>query len=429
MIRIVKTNCNFERETLSAPFGFKGKYSSEAWQAVAQMESDTGKIGLGLSNYGVLWSDERVFVENGETTGNNMMFLMMAHALRAAQGMRFETPMDLLDQLLPDTFEYGKMITGNPDLHLTFVLNALVAVDNAAWMLYAKENSITDFDGIIPSGSKQALSFKHKELANIPLIPYGLGADEIREIVEEGSFFLKVKIGSDPEKDGDPEKMLAWDMRRLTDIHHIAGGRRIPYSENGMIPYYLDANGRYPNKEYLLRLLDHADKIGALERIMILEEPFREEYKIDVSDIPVRLASDESAHSDEHTLERIQLGYGAIALKPIAKTLSMSFRIAKTACDNGIPCFCADLTVNPIVLDWNKNVAARLSPLPGMKIGVIESNGKQNYKNWELMKSYHPCYKAAWMDAEKGLYRLDEDFYQRSGGIFMTSGHYEALVR
>ena len=57
--------------------------------------------------------------------------------------------------------------------------------------------------------------------------------------------------------------------------------------------------------------------------------------------------------------------------------------MAKAAADAGIPCFCADLTVNPIMIDWNKNFAARLEQLSGMKIGVLETNGAQNYKNWK----------------------------------------------
>lgn len=428
MIKIKNTNCNFEREASVAPLGFKGKYSIEAWQAVTYIESDTGVQTIGLSNYGILWSDGRVFVENGVMAGNSMMFLMMVYALRMAQGMSFETPADLLDQLLPIIYEYGKKITNNPALRLTFALNSLVAVDNAAWMLYVREKGIKAFDDMIPLDSRAALPYKHERLANIPLITYGLSPDQIRKIIDDGYFFLKIKIGSDPEKDGNPEKMLAWDKQRLTDIHNIVKDRRIPYTDSGFIPYYLDANGRYPDKEMLLRLIDHADKIGALERIMIVEEPFSEECKVDVSDIPARLASDESAHSDKDALERIELGYRAIALKPIAKTMSISFKIAKIAHDMGVPCFCADLTVNPIVLDWNKNVAARLAPLPGMKIGVIESNGHQNYKNWELMKSYHPCYGASWMNVEGGLFSLDADFYKRSGGIFMTSRHYKSLV-
>ncbi len=149
-----------------------------------------------------------------------------------------------------------------------------------------------------------------------------------------------------------------------------------------------------------------------------MEEPFPEEFKEDVSDIPVRLAADESAHSDEDAAERIELGYTAIALKPIAKTMSMSLKIAKLAHEKSIPCFCADLTVNPILVDWNKNVAARLPALPGMKIGVCESNGHQNYKNWQQMKQAHPMAGSSWITPENGMFKLNESFYKNSGGIF-----------
>lgn len=175
-------------------------------------------------------------------------------------------------------------------------------------------------------------------------------------------------------------------------------------------------------------LLDHAEKIGALYRIMIMEEPFPEEYGIDVRDIPVRLAADESAHSDKDALDRIEMGYGAIALKPIAKTMSMSLRIAQVAHERGVPCFCADLTVNPVLVEWNKNVACRLAPLPGMKVGVLEVNGHQNYKNWEAMRSYHPHYGASWTEVADGLFHLDGDFYARSGGMLEASRHYLQAV-
>ena len=56
-----------------------------------------------------------------------------------------------------------------------------------------------------------------------------------------------------------------------------------------------------------------------------------------------------------------------------------------------IPCFCADLTVNPILVEWNKNVAARLKSFPGYgNLGLVESNGHQNYRNWNTMLNYHP---------------------------------------
>jgi L-alanine-DL-glutamate epimerase-like enolase superfamily enzyme len=139
--------------------------------------------------------------------------------------------------------------------------------------------------------------------------------------------------------------------------------------------------------------------------------------EIDVSDIPVRLAADESAHTDKDALARIQMGYGAIALKPIAKTLSMTLKIAQIAAQENIPCFCADLTVNPILVDWNKNVAARLKPFPGLETGLLETNGHQNYKNWEKMESFHPFSKASWRKVKKGVFELDSDFFSQSGGI------------
>jgi len=428
MTMITKTYCDFEREPLITPFGFKGGYISEEWQSIALVENQSGLQGVASSVLGILWSDGQVFFSTPEAVGNSIMFMMTAHALRAAEGIEFDTPMDLLDQLLPITYEYGKKITGLADLRLTFALNALVPVDHAAWLLYCREKGITSFDDMLPADIKPALSYRNDTLASIPLITYGIPISGVLEEINNGCFFLKIKIGADPDKDGSQEKMLEWDKKRLSDIHEVIKDREIPYTDNGYIPYYLDANGRYDSKDRLLRLLDHAEKIGALERIMIMEEPFPEEYKVDVHDVPVRLASDESAHSNKDAIERIDLGYGAIALKPIAKTMSMSLKIAKTAWEKGVPCFCADLTVNPVMIDWNKNVAARLAPLPGLKIGLLETNGHQYYANWKAMKGYHPCNGAPWTETVNGMFTLDDDFYARSGGIFEVSDHYRNVV-
>ena len=201
-----------------------------------------------------------------------------------------------------------------------------------------------------------------------------------------------------------------------------------PHTKNGRLPYYFDANGRYEKKETLLRLLDHAREIGAFDQIAIIEEPFPEELEIDVGDIGVRLAADESAHTDADAVRRIEMGYGAIALKPIAKTLSMTLKIAQAAHERGVPCFCADLTVNPILVDWNKNVAARLAPLPRPR-----SRPAGNQRPPELPElggdasRYHPVRRRAWTQPRQGLFHLDEDFYARSGGIFLPSPHYEAM--
>lgn len=429
MIEIVRVGDNFERESLLHPFGFKGGFLTEAWQSVALMQSSNALTGLGLQTQSVLWSDAEVFTRNSEAAGNCFMYSMMAHSLRCAVGCSFNTPIDLLEELLPIAWDYGKRITGNPNLRLTFALNSLVAVDNAAWQLFAAESGIDSFDSMLPDEFRPALSYRSSKLACIPLMSYGVTIQEIEKAVDDGFFFLKIKIGSDPDKDGDPEKMLAWDMDRLTSIHRAAKDRETPYTESGRIPYYLDANGRYDSRERLMRLIDHAEKIGALDRIALVEEPFPEDLEIDVSDIPVRLAADESAHSDMDALRRIQMGYKAIALKPIAKTMSMSLKIAKIAYEHDIPCFCADLTVNPVLVDWNKNVAARLSPLPGMKVGVLETNGHQNYTNWANMQSYHPSCGATWTSFSDGLFTLDDSFYAESGGIFKQSRHYLGLVR
>lgn len=428
MIIIRKVSSGAESEPLSAPFGFKGGYLTEAWQVAASMQGASGRTVTGLGVQSILWSDAGIFLKFGEAAGNKIMYEMTRFALNKALDIPFETPMDLLDALLEPTYEYGKKLTGNPDLRLTFALNSLVAVDNAAWLLYCSENNITGFDGMIPEASLPALAYRSNRLANIPLVTYGMSTEDISKKIAEGYFFLKIKIGSDPCKDGDMEKMLEWDKNRLSEVHEAARAIEVPYTRNRHIPYYLDANGRYGSRDLLLRFLDHADKIGALDRIILFEEPFPEELDEDVHGIPVRVAADESAHSDRDVSELIERGYGAIALKPIAKTLSMSFKIAALAHSRSIPCYCADLTVNPVMVDWNKNMAARLEPLPEMYIGVLESNGFQNYANWEKMKSYHPCRDSSWINAENGLFTLDEEFFRRSGGIFDTAIHYEALA-
>lgn len=80
--------------------------------------------------------------------------------------------------------------------------------------------------------------------------------------------------------------------------------------------------------------------------------------------------------------------------------------------------FCADLTVSPLLVEWNKNIAARIKKIPEMKVGVLESNGAQNYINWEKMYSFHPFKNKKSTKPINGVYLLDEEFYQCSGGIF-----------
>jgi len=425
-VRVVRAESNFEREPLVRPFGFKGGYMSEIWQVAVRMESDSGRGRVGIGTQSVLWSDAAVFASGSESAGNALMYAVTARALALArEAGPFRTPPDLLDAILEPAHAYAREATGRRDLRKTFTLNALVPVDNAAWLLHADANGFADFDALVPAGFRPALSRRHRLVAAIPLMAYAVPVPEIRAAAEQGFFFMKVKIG----QPGTQEEMLEKDKARLSEIHAVLGSLETPHTRDGRLPYYFDANGRYERKDTLLRLLDHARTIGAFDRIAVVEEPFPEELEVEVGDLGVRVAADESAHTDADAARRIDLGYGAIALKPIAKTLSMSLRIARLAHERGVPCFCADLTVHPILVDWNKVFAARLAPLPGLSLGLLETNGHQNYRNWEAMRRHHPCFGAPWTLPEKGVFRLDEDFYARSGGIFEPSPHFESLLR
>src|SRR5690606_8386930 len=99
------------------------------------------------------------------------------------------------------------------------------------------------------------------------------------------------------------------------------------------------------NKRILSYAFYHARKIGAFDQIAVVEEPFEENNEVYVGDMGVIIGADESAHTVEDAAKRIEQGYGAIVLKGIAKTLSMTLKIAKLAAEKKVPCFCADLTV------------------------------------------------------------------------------------
>lgn len=428
-MKIKDTGLNFVIEPLIQPFGFKGGYLSELWQVVAKV-SDGEYYGVGTGVQSVLWSDETVFKTSSQSGGNAYMFLLTEYALKLLKNTSFLTPTEAILQITDKVYEYAKKITNNSNLRKTFVLNSLVCVDNALWQLYAHEKGTEDFLKLVDSETATNLSGRQDKIYNIPLMSYKTSADEIRKAAEDGYFLMKIKIGSDPDGDNSLDKMLEWDKKRLEEIHNIVKDMKTPYTDNGHYVYYLDANSRYDSKERLMNFLEYADKIGAYDRIVILEEPFCEESEFDVSDIGLNITADESAHSLDSAIKRIEQGYKAIAIKPIAKTVSESLLIINEAAKRNIPCFCADLTVNPLMVDINKNIAARIPHFPKINIGIFESNGAQNYKNWDEMKTYHPMYhKAKFTKQTNGIYELDADFYEISGGIFRDSKYYNNIVR
>ena len=423
-IKLNQVSTTFEREPLATPYGFKGGYVTDVWQAVARLQCASGQHSIGLGTQNVLWSDAQVFVNHSESGGNALMYAMTEHATQLVKGQTFTSPIELQESILDKVYTYGQQITNNPKLRKTFALNALVAVDNAAWLLYAAENNVQQFDEMIPEPYRPALSHRHPKVVSIPSFSFATPVAQMKQLADEGYFFMKIKFGHP----GTQREMIEKDKAKLTQIHQAIGSGTTSYTTDGKIPYYLDMNGRYENKDTLLELLDHARSIGAFDQIVVVEEPFPEEYEAHVDDVGVRVVADESAHTDEDVLTRIQMGYQGIALKPIAKTLSMTLKMAKVARENNIPCLCADLTVNPILVDWNKNVAARLAPLPGFEdVGLMENNGHQNYRDWKEMLNYHPYPDADWVTAQDGVFALGEDFYEKSGGIYALSEHYEDL--
>jgi L-alanine-DL-glutamate epimerase-like enolase superfamily enzyme len=424
VITIRSVNSAVEKEPLIRPFGFKGNYVTELWQTVSLLEDENGTPHTGLCTQNVLWSDADVFMASDENRANRIMYSVTERALQMILQEKFSTPLELQQAILHDLYDYARRLTGRSDLRETFVLNALVGIDNAAWLLYAEQKNIRNFDELIPISMRNALSCRHRSVLSVPLVSYGVSLEEIEQMVAHGYILLKIKLG----QPGSQQEMLEKDIQRLSEIHQAIGDRETDRIPSGKIPYYLDANGRYESKQTLMKFLDHAEKIGALDRIVILEEPFPEHADIDVSDLPVRVAADESAHTERDAKVRIEMGYSAIALKAVAKTLSMSLKIAQIAHQQRIPCFCADLTVNPILVEWNKNVAARLAPLSGLQCGILETNGHQNYKRWKTLESYHPFPGAEWAGAKNGTFLLDEDYYNMSGGIFRPSDHYLNLV-
>lgn len=416
-MKIDRAYTAYENEPLKTAFGFKGNALTYLTQSVVYL-SDGSDFGMGVGVQSVLWSDAAVFKELGEDKGNELMYSITRYAAELLEGNEYEDPADAILSVIPKCLDYAEKNIGH-EVKQTFVLNALVPVDFALWTLYAKKRGFTEFDSVYKGNGRNKL------LANIPLITYNTEISDVIKMAEAGRCIFKIKIGSDPDKDGDPQKMLSWDKARAKAIHDALASVTTPHTDSGRPVYYFDANGRYDTKERLVELIDYFDREGILSNTVLFEEPFSEDNKIYVGDLPCVFAADESAHSINDVKERIELGYKAITLKPIAKTLSVTMEMADYAHRMGVQCFCADLTVNPLMLEWNKNVAARIKPLHGMKIGVVESNGAQNYVNWAQMCDY---FNGFCDTCGSSFYELGDPFYNATD-VFSESEHYLGLIK
>lgn len=425
LIQVTGTQSNFEREPLLRPFGFKGGYLTELWQIASQMQSSSGISKIGIATQSVLYGDAELFTLHSEANGNALMYVLANKALDIVKRTAFKTPVELFEKILPEVLAEGRRITGKDDLNINFVYNALVSVDNAAWLLYAAENNLDTFETMIPGPYKKALSHRNEKIAIMYQIPYGMPMQDLENAAKQGYFVFKIKTGYP----GTQSEMLKGDMDRLTLIHDTLKNLRTEHTADGRLIYTMDANARYEKKETLQKYLDHAKKIGALDRILLYEEPLNEKNEENISDLGIRVGADESAHDEASALKRFDLGYKVLVLKGIAKTLSMSVKLAKLAAERNVPCMCADLTVNPILIDWHKNLAAHLAPFPVINMGLMETNGDMNYTNWDSMVKHHPSSDASWFQRKNGVFELNKDFYDRSGGIFEQSAHYDGMFR
>lgn len=413
MGKILSASMTYRPEPLKHSFGFKGGALTELWQVYVTLTMDNGTSAKGESIQSVLWSDSRVFAEQGQQRGNELMLKVTVRALELLEGMEPSYPPQMLDALLPHLLDYGREITGNPELRTTFVLNAMTGVDFALWKLWRKTQGEPDFDTLFD------MDIHQPKLGLIPLLTYDTTEEQIRALAEEGCFLFKIKIGSNPGGRNDPEEMLRWDCERLSQIHRILSGYDTLWTDCGHPLYYIDANGRYDTRPRLERFLRHAESIGAKERIVLLEEPFAEDNLQDVRGLGVLAAADESAHCAEDARHLMDdYGYSAMALKPIAKTLSVSLQVLEEARKRNVPCFCADLTVNPSMVELNKRFAAGLSSLPGVKIGVFETNGAQNYVNWDQLRAMSPACGTSWADPENSCYHLSDEYFRNDGNLW-----------
>jgi hypothetical protein len=424
MIRLTGAVSNFEREQLRIPFGFKGGYLTELWQTAVQLKTDRAG-GVGLATQSVLYGDADLFAVNSEAAANALMFALTERALHLAKDIPFSTPVDLLEKLLPAVTREAVSLTGKKDINPNFILNALVSLDNAAWLIYAAENNYAGYEEMIPETYRPALSTHNSKIGVMFQVSYNMPVQDIVKAADEGYFIIKIKTG----QPGTQQEMVEKDAARIRAIHEALRLKSTPHTRQNRILYTLDCNGRYEKKATLQELIEKIKGNGLMDRLLLIEEPFPEANNEFVGDLGVRVAADESANNEENTLKRIRQGYKAIVLKAVAKTLSLTLKILKVAQAHQIPCFCSDLTVNPILVDWHKNLAARLLPFPELGIGMMETNGKENYLRWETMKGYLPEKDAAWVNAKQGVFELDNSFYQSAGGIFRPSDHYAEMFR
>jgi L-alanine-DL-glutamate epimerase-like enolase superfamily enzyme len=416
--KITDFEFDLSREPLRKPLGFKGAEFNEKWICRVTLTGSRGFQATAHGGYSILWSDARVFLSHSECGGNALMAAVTEFGIQCARRVKFQSPLELQDKILTEVHDYACAVTRLPDLNPAFTLNALVAVDHAAWLLFAQERGLTNFEEFVATALPGRLPARHASVGCIPLLSYNTPRAEMVRLAEAGHFMFKINIGAR----GGPAEMLAADKERLEMIHTVMGGTSTPHTADGKIRYYLDANGRYRSRVQVEALLGFAEAKGFLDQIALFEEPFAEPRVEDVSGLPVIFTADESLRSVKDMAGILHAGYRAVTVKPAGKGLSATLRMIAEAMRRGAIVLVSDSSCTPLMLDWNKNVAARLPALPGLKMGMMEMNGQQNYTHWDRLLGQHPAAEQSWIKPERGMFRLPSSFYKHGGGIFANCG-------
>src|SRR5699024_7985719 len=145
------------------------------------------------------------------------------------EGKQYSSPIEMTNGIFDEVYEYGTWITENNELNDNFVLNALTPFDFAAWLMYAEQNGIKSFDKLIPTEFRDAFSYRHNRIANLPAISYSTSTSEMVSLAQKGYFLMKIKIGSP----GNATEMLQKDMQRIELIHKTIGHIKTPYTKSG----------------------------------------------------------------------------------------------------------------------------------------------------------------------------------------------------
>jgi len=194
------------------------------------------------------------------------------------------------------------------------------------------------------------------------------------------------------------------------EIHASSAPRDAPHAGRAAA-YYFDAKRPLREEGHPPPLLDTRGRSG-FDRIAVVEEPFRRSSRSRWGTGRPGGRRRERHRRGRRPEDRPRLR--AIALKPIAKTLSMSLRIARLAHERGVPCFCADLTsTDPGGLDKVFAAASPRSPAcrwASWRRTATRTTGTGGHA------PPPPLLRRALDSAEKGVFRLDEDFYARSAG-------------